>query len=181
MSSDWKKELKDTRKEKDRFFEESPDSPIPQEDRSEFEGLAYFPIDSDYRFELELHEHEEKETFTIDVTGEGDREYIRWGEFHFEIDGEEQVLHAYKRGSDEEGLFVPFRDSTCGEESYGAGRYLDLGEEDYLGDDKWVVDFNKVYNPWCAYSGKFSCPLPPHENWLEVPIYAGEKKYPLKK
>lgn len=52
MSSDWKKELEDVRKEKDRFFEESPDSPIPQEDRSEFSGLAYFPIDSDYRFEL---------------------------------------------------------------------------------------------------------------------------------
>lgn len=178
--SKWKERVNEIREEKDRFFQESPDSPVPDDHKSDFEGLDYYPPDPDYRFELELEEYEDKSTLQVEVSGNGKREYICWGVFRFEIDGEEEVLRAYKREPDEEGFFVPFRDGTSGNETYGAGRYLDLSEEDQIGGSEWILDFNKAYNPWCAYSDAYSCPLPPTDNWLDVAIRAGEKKYPLK-
>ena len=76
-------------------------------------------------------------------------------------------------------LFVPFGDGTSGNESYGAGRYLDLEPERHLTEEgRWVVDLNDAYNPWCAYSEHYVCPFVPPENWLRVPVRAGEKKYP---
>jgi len=75
-------------------------------------------------------------------------------------------------------LFVPFRDATSGKETYGAGRYIDLEPEERLNNEgKWVLDLNKAYNPWCAYSDAYICPLVPTENWLKVPVRAGEKDY----
>jgi uncharacterized protein (DUF1684 family) len=74
-------------------------------------------------------------------------------------------------------LFLPFTDLTSGEESYAAGRYIDLSFSDVTGD-KVVIDFNKSYNPYCAYvSGKYNCPIPPRENSLNIAILAGEKTY----
>jgi len=73
-----------------------------------------------------------------------------------------------------ETLFIPFKDATSGKETYGAARYLEI-EETEVGI--FLVDFNKAYNPYCAYSEAYSCPFPPRENWLEVAIKAGEKKF----
>jgi uncharacterized protein (DUF1684 family) len=81
-----------------------------------------------------------------------------------------------------ERLFILFKDATSGKETYGAGRYLDLeAERDHTPDGRWILDFNRAYNPWCVYSKDYTCPLVPRENWLEVAIPAGEKDYPLKK
>ena len=78
--------------------------------------------------------------------------------------------------------WVPFRDKTSGKETYGAGRYLDLEpERQRTAEGKWILDLNRAYNPWCAYSEAYTCPFIPPENWLEVPIRAGEKRYPFKK
>ena len=67
---------------------------------------------------------------------------------------------------------------TSGKETYGAGRYLDLeADKDLTEEGKWILDFNKAYNPWCAYSEDYACTFTPPENWLKVPIYAGEKNY----
>jgi len=108
--------------------------------------------------------------------------FLRWGEFWFTISGQKQVLQAYKSDLEEKRLFILFRDSTSGRETYGAGRYLDLEpERDLTPDGKWILDFNKAYNPWCIYSKDYTCPLVPQENWLEVAIPAGEKDYHLKK
>jgi len=75
---------------------------------------------------------------------------------------------------------VPFRDKTSGKESYGAGRYMDLEPEGHLTEDnRWIIDFSEAYNPWCAYSEDYVCPFVPPENWLRVPVRAGEKNYPL--
>lgn len=178
--SKWKEKLEERRERKDEFFSESPKSPISDEDRDVFDGLDYYPPDPDYRFEVELQEHDDKEKLSMEISGGGEQDYFRWGEFCFEIDGEEHKVQAYKSGPDDETLFVPFRDSTCGEETYGAGRYLDLDEEDKLENGKWILDFNKAYNPWCAYSDDYSCPMTPPENWLEIPIRAGEKIYSCK-
>lgn len=179
-NSEWKKQLLEQREEKDRFFKNSPDSPIPSQDQEKFEGLDYYPPDPKYRFKLELHEHEEKEEVEIDTTGEGKKKYIKWGEFRLKLHGKEQTLQAYKKDPEDEGLFVPFRDDTSGGDTYGGGRYLDLDESKRTEEGEWILDFNEAYNPWCAYSETHGCPLTPPDNWLEVPVQAGERKYPLK-
>jgi len=87
------------------------------------------------------------------------------------VEGEEASLTVY---SNEYGFFIPFVDSQAGKVTYGAGRYLDpeLKEDGML-----ILDFNLAYNPYCAYNELYSCPIPPAENRLSVPIKAGEKNY----
>ncbi|RLI36084.1 hypothetical protein DRO55_04210 [Candidatus Bathyarchaeota archaeon] len=180
--SDWKAAIERERRRKDLFFKLHPESPIPPEDRARFTGLDYYPPDPKYKFVAELHEYRDKEKLRMVYTRGGEREFIRWGEFRLKIDGKDVILHAYKSDPKEDRLFIPFRDLTSGKETYGAGRYIDLdGEVDRTPDGKWILDFNKAYNPWCAYNEAYTCPLVPIENWLRVPIYAGEKKYPLKR
>ncbi|RLF41379.1 MAG: hypothetical protein DRN21_00300 [Thermoplasmata archaeon] len=178
---EWKKQIEEIRKQKDAFFLLHQESPISPKERTIFERLRYYPPDESYYFELKFHEYDKKEHLQIEDTKGVIRHFIRWGEFRFQIHGKECVLHAYKSESDEERLFVPFRDETSGKETYGAGRYLDLTyEKDRTPEGKWILDFNKAYNPWCAYSEKYACPFVPPENWLAVPIKAGEKNYSLK-
>jgi uncharacterized protein (DUF1684 family) len=177
----WKAQLEEERREKDRFFAGHRQSPIPPEDRAEFRGLEYYPPDPDYRFEIEPHEHEEKERVRMAYTKGEELDFIRWGEFRFPVGGEECVLQAYKGDPREERLFIPFRDATSGLQTYGGGRYLDLHPaRDLTADGKWILDFNRAYNPWCVYSEEYTCPFVPPENWLTVPIHAGEKDYPKK-
>jgi uncharacterized protein (DUF1684 family) len=178
--SDWKANLERAREGKDNFFAQYWQSPIPPQDKPRFRGLEYYPPDPSYRFELELHEHPEKGMVRMAYTKGNEQDFIRWGEVRIKVGGREQALQAYKRSREEEMLFVPFKDTTSGKETYGAGRYLDLEpERDRTQEGKWILDFNQAYNPWCAYSEAYTCPLVPVENWLEVPIYAGEKNYPL--
>ena len=96
----------------------------------------------------------------------------RAGVARFDVAGEEVTLTLYDTGHP--GYFLPFRDATSGTETYGAGRYLDL---DRNPDGTLLIDFNLAYNPLCAYNDSYSCPLPPIENWLSVPIRAGEKDF----
>jgi hypothetical protein len=178
MSTDWKAAIRRNREAKDDYFRTDPHSPIPPDEREEFDGLVYYPVTGDFRFELPLHEHGDPETLTVPTSTGGDREYLRWGEFRFEVDGETVTLQAYKGDPDDDRLWVPFRDATSGEDTYGAGRYLDLEAETHRTDDgAWILDFNEAYNPTCAYSDQYECPLPPTENWLDVAVEAGEKTY----
>jgi uncharacterized protein (DUF1684 family) len=177
--SGWEQRLLNKRKGKDHFFKTHPQSPLPWPDRKVFEGLAYYPLEPDLRFELELEEYPEKETVRLDASHDETREYLRWGRFNFSIDARDQVLHAYKSEPSDGRLFVPFRDETSREETYPKGRYLDLEPELHLLDDgRWIVDFNEAHNPWCDYSQDYVCPYAPDENRLDVPIRAGEKRFP---
>jgi uncharacterized protein (DUF1684 family) len=178
MVADWKTALQEEREAKDDYFGSNPHSPIPPEDSASFDGLAYYPPDEAYRFELPLHEHEDKATVTVGTSTGGEQDYLRWGAFRFAVDGETVTLQAYKADPQDDRLWVPFRDETSGEQTYGAGRYLDLEPESHrTDDDAWILDFNEAYNPTCAYSDNYECPLPPTENWLDVAIEAGEKAY----
>ncbi len=177
MSTDWKQQLQTQRQRKEEYFAESEHSPLAPHERADFDGLSHYPPDEDYRFRVRLHEHEEKERVTVATSTDGEQEYLRWGEFRVEIDGEAVVVQAYKSDPDEDRLWVPFRDATSGDETYGAGRYIDLEADEHRSPDGWLLDFNQAYNPTCAYSDRYECPLPPGENWLEVPIEAGEKAY----
>jgi hypothetical protein len=172
----WEQGIEEARREKDWFLRSHPQSPLPAAVRSNFKGLAYYPVRRAYRFELELHEHEEKESVQTRDTAGQVRELWRWGHFRFAIDGQDCTLHAYKSDPREERLFVPFRDETSGNETYGAGRYLDMAPSRHLtADGRWILDFNEAYNPWCAYSEAYACPFVPSENWLPVAVRAGER------
>jgi len=178
----WKEDLERERKEKDKFLLLHPQSPIPFEERKRFKGLDHYSHDPNYRFELELHEHEGKKVVKMAYTKGNEQDFLRWGEFQFRVNDQKQVLQAYKSNPIEDRLFIPFKDETSGKETYGAGRYIDLeAEKDLTPEGKWILDFNKAYNPWCVYSEAYTCPFVPPENWLKVSIRAGEKNYPLKK
>lgn len=130
-ATDWIRELERDRMQKDMFLKSHPQSPIPPDHQAEFDGLEYYPFDPDYRFELELNEHAEKETLTMDYAGGGARDFVHWGEFRFTVYGQEQSIQGYKNDPGENRLFLLFKDATSGDETYGAGRYLDLdGEAD---------------------------------------------------
>lgn len=168
------------RKEKDRFFKDHPQSPIPEKTRREFKGLNYFPVKPSYRFFCVLERYSNPATVRMMTNRGVERDYLKIGYFRFIIDGRAQTLQAYgsaqedRSGGEGETLFVPFRDGTSGKETYGAGRYLEMEETP---DGLFLVDFNRAHNPFCAYSEDYSCPYPPKENWLEVEIKAGEKKF----
>jgi hypothetical protein len=175
---EWEATLQWEREQKDQFFALHPQSPIPVADLSDFAALAYFPPDPAYRFELPLHQYDNRETITVEDTAGHMREMIRWGEFRFTIGGQPCTLQAYRTDPSEPRLFIPFRDATSGQETYGAGRYLDLeADRHFTREGKWILDFNRAYNPWCAYSQDYVCPFVPPENWLAVPVRAGEKSY----
>ncbi|SMO56595.1 DUF1684 domain-containing protein [Halorubrum cibi] len=164
------------REEKDDFFAEHPQSPIPPEHREGFDGLEYFPPDPDYRVEATVTVHDEPEPVEMETTASNPVRYLRVVTFSFEIDGEELELAGYRQEGDDGAIFVPFRDKTTGQQTYHQGRYMELEPDEELGDgDAVVVDFNLAYNPFCAYSETFACPLPPEENWLEIVVPAGER------
>jgi len=174
----WKKNLEMNRKGKDDYFAQHQQSPIPINERKNFERLKYYAPNSKFYFELDLHKHDKKETIQIQDSKDNTRNLIRWGEFIFKIDGKKCKLQAYKSDPNEKYLFVPYRDETSGKETYGAGKYLDLDEENNrTHTGKWILDFNVAYNPLCAYNKNYACPFVPPENWMKLPILAGEKKY----
>ncbi len=176
--SEWKERISLELEEKDRFFKMHSQSPLSLDERQTFKGLNHYSLDPDYRFECQLREHEKKDRLRIEDTKGNEREFLRWGEFRFKISGKDCTLQAYKSDPQEDRLFVPFRDATSGKETYGAGRYLDLETEKHqISEGKWILDFNRAYNPWCAYSKDYACPLVPPENWLKVEVRAGEKNY----
>lgn len=162
-------ELTDFRKQKDDFFHNEPDSPLMPEQKREFHGLNYFPENPDLSLEVTVEmlpagDRVEMQTSTGDV-----QTYQRYGRFRFEVDGQEAELTIY---ANRQGFFLPFVDSLAGKETYPAGRYVEPAP---LEDGKFYVDFNYAYNPYCAYNDMWSCPFPPAENRLSVPIRAGEK------
>ncbi len=157
------------RADKDDFLRHDPQSPIPTEDRTRFEGLTYYDPSPELVFTVPV-DTVEPEPVQIGTTAGEERTYHRAATVTVFVEGTDVVLGLYSTG--QVGLFLPFRDSTSGDETYGAGRYLDIEPN---GDGTVTIDFNYAYAPFCAYSDAYSCALPPYDNWLEVPIRAGER------
>jgi len=155
------------REQKDHFFAESPQSPFAHSSRP-FTPLTYYEPNPDLVFTVTL-ESADGADVPVGTTDGTERIYRRVATVTLPIEGEETTLALYDTGHG--GLFLPFRDGTSGKETYGAGRYLDLDPNQ---DGTVTIDFNLAYNPFCAYDDAYSCALPPHENWLSVPIRAGE-------
>jgi hypothetical protein len=173
------------RRDKDHYFRHGEGSPLPDAEREGFEGLPYFPVDPALRFEglqLAPYAGSEPQRFQIPTSDGQLRPAHRAGSLHFELGDEPRSLAAYvldaHTAAGHEGheilpsVFVPFLDATSGQETYGAGRYLDIEPEE---DGTYSLDFNLAYHPSCVYDIRFSCPLTPAENRLPVRIEAGER------
>lgn len=143
-----------------------------------WQGLDYFDFDAKYQVNARFQKKKGKK-FEMPTSTDRLPVYRRYGYIFFEIDGEELQLTVYqnvaltKKEGYEDYLFIPFRDATNSSETYGGGRYLDVKVPD---GKELAIDFNQAYNPYCAYSHKWSCPIPPSENTLKTFIKAGEKK-----
>ena len=159
------------RQKKDEFFANDPHSPV----EGTFAGLRYFPVSPKFIVAPDVERFAEPKTAEL-ITSVGDVEpYIRFGVARLVLEDEEQSLSIFLSEHGGDRLFIPFKDVTSGRETYGAGRYLDVPLS-----DKIRLDFNYAYNPYCSYSERYRCPLPPRENKLTVAVRAGEKKYESK-
>lgn len=171
--------LQNFREQIDDFMQFHPQSPLADDQRDGFMGLAYYDANPTLVLTVAVDRLPDDEPLIEMETSTGDtRLFRRWGTFDFEVDGAAARLTVYSDPGGEE-FFLPFRDATSGNETYGAGRYLDNHRPGLhrSGEDEMVVDFNYAYNPYCAYSPAFSCPLPPRENWLALPVRAGERDF----
>ncbi len=163
-------------KERDVFFKSHQRSPLSAKDKKSFSGLKYYPFNDQYVFygtieRYVLHINNPKYYATF-LTNKGtNKRYLRYGKFHFTLEGKQYTMEIYKSILSDM-LFIPFKDRTNERETYEGGRYIDA---EILTDYKMVLDFNMAYQPACAYNEKFVCVLPPRENMLDIEIRAGEK------
>lgn len=175
----WLDALRTHREQKDRYLAGDRNSPVPPDQREVFDGLDYFDPDPDYRVTASVETHADPEPVTMDTSTDGEVRYLRVATFHFELRDTDLTLGAYRQEHDDSPtLFVPFRDKTTGQQTYNGGRYMELTPDAPLDElEEVVVDFNLAYNPFCAFTEAFECPLPPEENWLDVVVPAGERDY----
>jgi uncharacterized protein (DUF1684 family) len=170
-------EIEKEREEKDRFMRTSVESPFARSPES-YRGLNYFPPDIKYRMIADLTPIHEKKAVVLSTNDGKEQRYLEYAYADFKMDGVANrllILEIADMGPFRGKLFLAFGDKTSAEETYGAGRYLDVNKTP--GSTTIKLDFNLAYNPYCAYDNTFSCPLPPVENLLNVAIKAGEKNY----
>ncbi|OYU79113.1 MAG: hypothetical protein CFE23_15520 [Flavobacterium sp. BFFFF1] len=164
----------------DSEYADKKQSPLTEQDRKKFNGLHYYPVDGKYFVLATLTRTQNEIPFAMPTTTSRKPMYVKYGELTFTLDGKACRLNVYqsidlaKSVKYKNYLFLPFLDLTSGEESYGGGRYIDLAIPE---GDIIAIDFNRAYNPYCAYNNKYSCPITPRENTLDVAIEAGVKKF----
>jgi len=145
--------------------------------------LRFFPINKKYRVTARFEKTASNAWFLMPTSGTLKKTYRVYGTLHFMVEGKPQQLRIYQsqdllqNDQYKNYLFLPFTDATSGKETYYGGRYLDLTFDDIHGNEV-ILDFNKAYNPYCAYvTGRYNCPIPPAENHLTIALEAGEKAY----
>src|SRR5688500_6051738 len=162
------------RAEKDRYFRESPESPVPEEGRAACQPLPYYPIDPVYQVPAALTVAPGAEVLELPTSTGLRRKMRKIGALQFTLKGQTLALTAFVDAStnDVRSLFVPFGDMTNGNETYPGGRYLDL---ERTATGIYDIDFNRAYHPFCVFNPAYDCPYPPRENRLALPIRAGER------
>ncbi|MCB0792557.1 MAG: DUF1684 domain-containing protein [Flavobacteriales bacterium] len=176
----WAEELQAYWDTLDAEFQDPAESPLRPEDRVHFVRIARFPPDTAFVVHARFEPVVDGPEFRMRTTTDREPVYRLHGRLHFELKGRPQQLEVYqsidliKDPKYADHLFVPFTDPSNGAETYGGGRYLDL--EGPLGGDV-VLDLNRAYNPYCAYSPRYSCPRPPEQNTLDVRVLAGARKF----
>ncbi len=160
------------------FLRGSDESPFAS-DSVPFKELNYYEPDPAYQVIARLERIEDHKLLTLPTSDGKEEKYIRYGYADFRLDDQSQrmlVLQPFEQ-QQPPMLFVTFADATSGEETYGGGRYLNVEMPSRTGQKSLKLDFNLAYNPYCAYNPTFSCPLPPRENVLDIPIPVGEKNF----
>ena len=179
--SGYLEQLEAARASKDRQFRELPDckasdecSPVPPDKRAALLPLRYFPIDPNYSIPAVLRLADERPAFEMPTSTGALRRMQLVGVLEFTLQGESRSLGAFVADGTQRitSLFVPFPDETTGSETYSAGRYLDI---DPTTTGYYTIDFNRAYNPYCAYNATYECPFPPPTNRMKAAIRAGEK------
>lgn len=167
-------------KELNRDYSDPKSSPLTKEDIATFKALDFFPPNEKFAVQAQIKKTPDEKVFKMKTSTSRLPEYKKYGELSFSIDGKAFVLNVYqnqdliKKEGFEDYLFLPFSDLTCGKETYIGGRYIDMKIPE---SDTILIDFNTAYNPYCAYNYKYSCPLVPLENDLNIAIEAGVKKF----
>ncbi|MEO8862434.1 MAG: DUF1684 domain-containing protein [Ginsengibacter sp.] len=144
--------------------------------------IQFYDIDKYYEVTASFKKIEDQTGFEMNTSSGMKKKYFQYGIVTFNLFDSLQHLYVYqsatlmKEEKYKDYLFIPFGDATSGFTSYGGGRYLDLIFSD-IKDGKVILDFNKAYNPYCAYVTGYNCPIPPKENLLNIAIKAGEKNY----
>ena len=160
-------------------FSDPTTSPIPESEIPTFSGLNYFPIDPGLRVGARFEPSENTALFRMPTFNDEFIDFSKYGYLIYQTpEGSEVRVSLYQREDIGElgktFALMPFRDHTNGETTYSGGRYVELA---LPLDDPPLIDFNRASNPYCAYNTKFSCPIPPKENWLDFAVRAGEKAY----
>ena len=161
-------------------FKDKEESPLTQKDFESFESLVFFPIDTSLIVKASFVRTPSDTPFVMQTSTDRKPVYMKYGEAHFKIENKSYILSIYQSHrlmtdpQYENYLFLPFTDKSNGEATYAGGRYLDLRIPE---GDTIILDFNTAYNPYCAYSGRYSCPTPPKENHLDIKIHAGVMAY----
>jgi uncharacterized protein (DUF1684 family) len=168
------------RQQLNKQYTDPNESPLTKQDSKTFKSLDFYPVDMDYCVVAKLVRTPNEKPFIMPTTGNYKPRYVKYGELYFELKGNRfkldvfQNLDMVKMEEYKDNLFLPFTDLTSGNGSYGGGRYIDLKQPE---GDVIVVDFNRSYNPYCAYNPLYSCPIPPAQNDLQVEVKAGVKEY----
>ena len=162
--------LRLSREQKDAYMR-SLDGPLTDDQRAVFHGLKYFPARLDFVFEVPV-EPAALDTVRFLTSTNTVEPYLRFGTLRFQHQGRSYALTLYR--SLDGHLFLPFTDATSGHETYGAGRYV---EPEPLPGERYRLDFNHAYNPYCAYNSHWTCPIAPAENHLALRVEAGEKSF----
>ncbi len=164
------------RRERETFFRNSEQSPVPAEIRPTWSGLEFYPVDPNLRLEAPLVRKTTGREFAMATSTGEQRPCREIGYFLVDLGAGEEQLPVYEFLNEEDAdadLFLPFTDATTDdEETYPAGRYLNVAS---LGRGRYLLDFNLAYNPYCAYGGAWDCPVAPPENHLEAAVRVGEK------
>jgi len=170
-------EIQKDRADKAEFMKSNDESPFLK-DSIEFEALNYFPIDEKFRVKAKLESIDGKKVVLLTTSDGLEQKYLEYAYAVFKLNETEHrllILELMDMGPQRGKLFLAFADNTSGDETYGAGRYLDVKK--IPAATSIFLDFNLTYNPYCAYNDSYSCPFPPKENILKVAINAGEKNY----
>lgn len=164
-------------------FKDASTSPLKSSDLKNFKGLDFYPVDSSYIVKATLAKTLNAPVFAMATTTDRKPLYKEYGVLNFNLKGVACQLTVYQSQDDlrdekyKNYLFLPFTDDTSGNESYGGGRYMDIMTTDISNDNTVILNFNNTYNPYCAYNDRYSCPLTPRKNHLNVEIKAGIKKF----
>lgn len=180
VASNGLKQILEFQEELNEEFKNPEESPLPDRYRKDFESLDFFPADTNYVVKAKFVRTPDALPFMMPTTTDRETKEVVFGIAHFELNGQKWQLEIYQNEELmlEEGyedyLFLPFTDLTNGKETYTGGRYIDLRIPN---SDSIVIDFNRAYNPYCAYNKKFSCPIVPSVNDLAVRVEAGVKDF----